>query len=229
MSTFRQPPVALRPGSTSLPSAGTESHRSQLFPTFEQAFVRLRSMAPVTCRNTQEDVSMWYVSKHVCMHCRGWRCDPDCGDWRGEIKRVKRALGTDCYRCQGKDTKVGWREVRLSRHLGFFGWMWQPLCCLIPPTVTVEGLRTSVPFGIVDTTLQHTVELMFADSCECHAVVTVNHGWWGREEEREVLLEWRLKAYIGLHYPRALWSAIYGLNIDRSGDFLPYKTSSHGC
>lgn len=181
MSTFRQPLVTLRPRSTSLPSASTESHRSLLFPTFEQAFMRLRSVAPVTCRNTQEDVSVWYVSKHVCMYCRGWRWEPDCGDWRGEKKRVKRALGTD----NGKDTKVGGREVRLSRHLGFFGWMWQPLCCLIPPsTVTVEGLRTSVPFGIVDTTLQHTVGLMFADSCECHADVTVNHGWGGREGGR---------------------------------------------
>lgn len=91
--------------------------------------MRLRSVAPVTCRNTQEDVSVWYVSKHVCMYCRGWRWEPDCGDWCGKKKRVKGALGTE----NGKDTKVGGREVRLSRHLGFFGWMWQPLCCLIPP------------------------------------------------------------------------------------------------
>lgn len=224
MSTFRQPLVSLRPSSTSLAFAGTESHRSPLFPTFEQAFMRLCSMllslagtrrkmwACDTCQNTSacivadEDV-MPIVATDV------------------EKKRVKRALGTD----NAKDTKVGGREVRLSRHLGFFGWMWQPLCCLIsspPTTVTVEGLRTSVPFGIVDTTLQHTVELMFADSCECHAVVTVNHGWWEREVEGGPA---GMKAYIGLHYLRSLWSAIYGLNIDRSGDFFPYKTSSHGC
>lgn len=49
--------------------------------------------------------------------------------------------------------------------------MWPAAVLFDVPPITVEGLWVSGAFGIVDTTLQHKVELMFADSCDCHIVV----------------------------------------------------------
>lgn len=120
--------VSLRPKCTFFPSMGTESNRSLLFLMFEEHNAHNGSFHLQEHMGRCEGVTLRRVQAALCMYCPGCRCDPDCGDWRGK-KRVKQALGTD----KGKDTKVGGREVSLSWHRGFFGWMWQPLCCLMSP------------------------------------------------------------------------------------------------
>lgn len=140
-------------------------------------------MAPFTCRNTLEDVGVWHcdMSKQR-LHVPVPGADVIPTGAADEAK--KQALGTD----KGKDTKVGGKEVCLSWHLGFFGWMWQPLCCLMSPRHGWRIVCVSGAFGIVDTTLQHKVELMFADSCDCHTVVRENPRQGeerGGEKERE--------------------------------------------
>lgn len=112
--------------------------------------------------------------------------------WRLTCKKKSK---TSTSYDKGKDTKIGGREVCLSRHLGFFGWMWQPLYCLMCPPPHRHGWRIAGERSIRHC-WHHTAAQGGIDVCWQSWVsrCCYSEPWVVRElgGEREVLLEWRL-------------------------------------